>query len=79
VVSVLLSAGALVEARDRVRALLDDETVSKSLNSLQIRKTPLQIACQQGHVEVVSVLLSAGAVVDSRHDVCAVCDDDVHE
>jgi hypothetical protein len=30
VVSVLLSAGALVEARDRVRALLDDEMIFES-------------------------------------------------
>ena len=30
--------------------------------------TPLSIACQQGHAEVASVLLAAGAAVDLARD-----------
>jgi ankyrin repeat protein len=68
VVSVLLSAGAMVDAQDRVSPMIS----SACLNSLQWKRTPLHITCEQGSVEVTSALLSAGAMVDSRQKVSAV-------
>jgi hypothetical protein len=63
---VLLSAGAMVDAQDQVSTTMISRA---SLNSLQWKNTPLHIACYQGHVEVVSALLPAGAMVDTPHEV----------
>jgi hypothetical protein len=40
------------------------------------RERALHIACEGGHAEVVFVLLSGGAVVDTRDQVSSVRDDD---
>jgi hypothetical protein len=39
----------------------------------------LHIACERGHVEVVSVLLSAGADLEARDEVSAVGDDELSD
>jgi ankyrin repeat protein len=41
--------------------------------------TPLHWACEGGHVEVVSVLLSAGAALEARDEVSAVGDDEMSD
>jgi ankyrin repeat protein len=80
VVSVLLSAGAALEARDEVSAVGDDEMSDESeSDSLEDEKTPLHIACQGGHVEMVSELLSAGAALEARAEVSAVGDDELSD
>jgi ankyrin repeat protein len=43
-----------------------------SVSCLQNKSTPLHIACQRGDAEVVSVLLSAGAMIDAPGEVSAV-------
>jgi ankyrin repeat protein len=42
------------------------------VSCLQNENTALHFACEGGHAEVVSVLLSAGAMVDARGEVSAV-------
>jgi hypothetical protein len=37
--------------------------------SVALLSSPLHCACAQGHVEVVSVLLSAGAALEARDEV----------
>jgi ankyrin repeat protein len=66
VVCVLLSAGAVVEARDQVSAVRNDQC---RLICLQKERTPLHIACCEGHVKMVSVLFEAGADVFSQDEV----------
>jgi hypothetical protein len=39
---------------------------------LQFKKTPLHHACSEGHAEVVTVLLAAGAQVDAKDRVWTV-------
>jgi hypothetical protein len=68
-VSELLAAGARIESRDVVSEL---GSVSVCLNdslSLQFGWTPLHYACSGGHVEVVTVLLSAGASIEVQTQV----------
>jgi ankyrin repeat protein len=43
--------------------------VCLTTDCLQIGRTPLLVACQEGRVEVVSVLLAAGAQTDVRDEV----------
>jgi ankyrin repeat protein len=70
---VLLSAGAAVDAKYSVSMTVISRA---SLNSLQRGGTALEIACRNGHAEVVSVLLSGGVMVDSRDLVSALLDNE---
>jgi ankyrin repeat protein len=45
------------------------------LYCLQEERIPLHIACLGGHVEVISVLLAAGAAVEAQDKVSAVQDE----
>jgi ankyrin repeat protein len=47
-----------------------------SLICLKAGSTPLRSACRGGHVEVVSLLLAAGAALEARNHVSAVRDDE---
>jgi ankyrin repeat protein len=74
VVSLLLAAGAALEARNHVSAVRDDERAS--LICLKAGSTPLHSACYNGRTEVVSLLLAAGAALEARNHVSAVRDDE---
>jgi hypothetical protein len=63
-VSLLLAAGAPLEARDPVLYGL-----LVSSDRLQSGRTPLDNACCEGHVGVVSVLLAAGATLEATDEV----------
>jgi ankyrin repeat protein len=41
--------------------------------------TPLHIACEGGHVQVISELLRAGAALEARAQVSAVGDDEMSD
>jgi ankyrin repeat protein len=76
VVSELLAAGAQIEARAKVSDLVSCECLSQQLTvftlstlSLQSGWTPLHHACFKGHLEVVTVLLSAGASIEVQTKV----------
>jgi ankyrin repeat protein len=80
VVSVLLSAGAAVEARAEVSAVGDDKMTDESESKLsQNLWTPLHYACHGDFEEGVSVLLSAGAALEARAQVSAVGDDEMSD
>jgi ankyrin repeat protein len=49
----------------------------RALNCLQGGRTPLHIACQSGHAEVVFVLLTAGAALEDQDQVSAVGGDEM--
>jgi ankyrin repeat protein len=70
VVSLLLTAGAPLEAQDKVRASLSQ----LDLSCLQNGSTPLHLACGRGRVEVVSMLLAAGASLEAQDNM-----DDEHK
>jgi ankyrin repeat protein len=75
VVSVLLIARAPLEALDEVRL-----PIRPKLTCLQYGRTPLHYACSDGHPEVISVLLTAGAQVnrlDQQVGVVREIDDDL--
>ena len=58
----LHQAAASGDATEVARLIADGADVAAVDNALL---TPLQMACQQGHVEVASLLLVAGAPVDA--------------
>jgi ankyrin repeat protein len=64
----VVSAG---KSRDHA-SIRDDMTRKIGRESLKDQLTSLHFACAEGHVEVVSVLLSAGALVEARDHVSAV-------
>jgi ankyrin repeat protein len=66
VVTVLLAAGAQIDAQDQVWTV-EMRFVLTCL--LQSGRTPLHHACSEGHVEVVTVLLSAGAPIEAQTKV----------
>jgi hypothetical protein len=70
---VLLTAGATLGAL----AYVSRAQGWQYLNCLQGDRTPLHIACERGHAEVVSVLLTAGAVLESQDQVSAVGGDEM--
>jgi hypothetical protein len=74
VMSVLLTTGAPVEVQTQVRSR---RRMNEScLTFLQIEGwTPLHVACRRGgQLEVVSLLLTAGAQIDARDKVGGICE-----
>jgi ankyrin repeat protein len=68
VISVLLSAGAEVDSQDESAPTTEKTALKFKYHSLMFFSgwTALHFAAQNGHHEVISVLLSAGAEVDSK-------------
>jgi ankyrin repeat protein len=64
VVTVLLRAGAQINAQDQVWTV----EIRVDLSS-QERCTPLHHACSGGQAEVLTVLLSAGARIEAQTQV----------
>jgi ankyrin repeat protein len=58
VVTLLLEAGAAMEAQDHVSS-----TAHRDFHRIQEHNTPLAVACAKGHPEVVVLLLKAGAKI----------------
>ena len=44
------------------------------LHGLQISRTPLDIACKLGHVDMVKYLIEAGAPLEKVSSTCTSCD-----
>jgi ankyrin repeat protein len=61
---VLLAAGAAVDARAGYVSVV--VKMRANLNCLQKASTPLHNACLRGHVEVISLLLAAGAAIEGK-------------
>jgi ankyrin repeat protein len=60
---VLLAAGAAVDARAGYVSVVK---MRANLNCLQKASTPLHNACLRGHVEVIPLLLAAGAAIEGK-------------
>jgi ankyrin repeat protein len=65
VVSTLLAAGAPLEAHDMVLCHSSKMVRLSLIVCLQSGMTPLHRACLKGRVEVVPVLLAAGAKIEA--------------
>jgi hypothetical protein len=70
-VSLLLSRGAKMNPRDEVcHRHLAPPPPSLSVTILQsIESPPLHLACQNGYLEIVSLLLDHGAPIDQNDEV----------
>jgi ankyrin repeat protein len=69
VVTVLLSAGASLEVRTKVRSDEGSTRVVFISFVCQDGETPLHFACARGAVGVVAKLLAAGAQIEALDEV----------
>jgi ankyrin repeat protein len=69
VVSLLLSVGAIVGIQDQVNSTEPVMMTTTFFTYVQSQWSSLHFACDGGHLEVVSVLLNAGAPVEVEEKV----------